>query len=178
MYFDFIFVYYVKIWSYVLVFMDRFLFSEQTYTVEPFLQRCPSSGWWRCCLAGLMQRWWNPPYTLMKNKYMKGSENSNSSESWGVGHNRTVCSLTGRSKRDDIKISINCLWCHGHTCCLNRVAALVVEWRREGRVGTGWTTVLNSRKQLREPHPQSVVTTNTQTDTHNKSDLRLQQATL
>ena len=49
-----------------------------------------------------------------------------------------------------------------HTCCLDRVAALVVERRRQGNVGTGRAaTALHSLKQLRKPHPQPVVTTYT-----------------
>lgn len=177
-------------------------YEQQTYTVEPFLQCCPSSGWWRCCLVGLTQRWWSLPHTLMKNKYMKESKDSNSSWSWGAGVHPSmyqarmvmityfnlilrnflpmdelytyvssaVCLLTGRKKCDSSKISINSLWSQEHTCCLNWVAALVVEWRWEGHVSTGWTAVLNSRKQLGEPHPQSVITTHT----HTKSDLRVQ----
>lgn len=44
-----------------------------------------------------------------------------------------------------------------HTSCLDWVAVLVVDLRGEGNIGTGRAPLLNSLKQFREPHPQSVV---------------------
>lgn len=58
---------------------------------------------------------------------------------------------------------------HTHTCCLDRVAAVVVERRRrDGGRGVGArraAAALHSLKQRREPHPQAVVTERDKTNT-------------